>query len=76
GLPADATLSAGTQNPDGSWTLSEGDLAGLTLTVSTTVNISFTVDVTVTHTINGTTDSTTQSATVDVVDAGALPSVT
>ncbi|MEE3046737.1 MAG: Ig-like domain-containing protein [Pseudomonadota bacterium] len=76
GLPADATLSAGTQNPDGSWTLSEGDLAGLTLTVSTTVNISFTVDVIVTHTINGTTDSTTQSATVDVVDAGALPSVT
>ncbi|HYH22011.1 MAG TPA: tandem-95 repeat protein [Azospirillum sp.] len=32
GVPDDATLSAGTRNADGSWTLSAGDLDGLTLT--------------------------------------------
>ncbi|NKD77737.1 hypothetical protein HEQ60_08190 [Haematospirillum sp. H1815] len=31
GLPAGATLSKGTQQADGSWTLSSGDLPGLTL---------------------------------------------
>ena len=33
GLPAGAVLSAGTDNADGSWTLTHGDLAGLSLTV-------------------------------------------
>ena len=32
GLPAGSSLSAGTENVDGSWTLDSGDLAGLTLT--------------------------------------------
>ena len=32
GVPSGAVLSAGSDNGDGSWTLSEGDLAGLTIT--------------------------------------------
>src|SRR5262249_30863073 len=34
GVPSDATLSAGTNNGDGSWSLSAAQLSGLTLTAS------------------------------------------
>jgi Ca2+-binding RTX toxin-like protein len=34
GLPAGATLSAGTANTDGSWTLAAGDVAGVTMTAT------------------------------------------
>jgi Ca2+-binding RTX toxin-like protein len=44
GLPSDATLSAGTDNGDGSWTLSPADLAGLTLTTAATSNFTLAVD--------------------------------
>jgi Ca2+-binding RTX toxin-like protein len=46
GIPAGATLSAGTNNGDGSWTLLEEDLAGLTITppsdFSGTIDVDFT----------------------------------
>ena len=34
GVPTDATLSAGTRNADGTWTLTEAQLSGLTLTAT------------------------------------------
>lgn len=76
-VPAGVTLSAGTHNPDGSWTLTPGDLTGLTL--SGTVSGSFTLDVTATATesSNGATASanTTLSVTItgddDVLKGGS-----
>ena len=49
GVPSDATLSAGTKNSDGSWTLSPGQLSGLTLKAGevTTANLTITATNTV-----------------------------
>ena len=63
GLPGGAVLSAGTDNGDGSWTLSAADLDGLTATVD--VASPFSVSVAV-ETIDGTdTEVTTSSLDVN-----------
>ncbi|MEX2311282.1 MAG: hypothetical protein WD624_02395, partial [Rhodospirillales bacterium] len=81
GLPDGAVLSAGTQNPDGSWILGSGDLEGLTVTVPTdTADFNLEVSATatendgdtntVTTTVSVTApDFTAEGATVDVSDA-------
>jgi Ca2+-binding RTX toxin-like protein len=62
-LPDGATLSAGTQNEDGSWSLVVSDLAGLT--VSASVTGGFTVSVTATSSeANGSEASATASIEV------------
>ncbi|AMW34476.1 hypothetical protein HEQ62_08330 [Haematospirillum jordaniae] len=48
GLPSGATLSSGTQQPDGSWSLTSADLPGLLLTPP--LNFSGTINATVTAT--------------------------
>ena len=63
-VPAGGRLSAGTQNSDGSWSLTQADLAGLKVTA--TVDASFTVDVVATATeANG--ETATARASIDVV---------
>ncbi|NQV98710.1 MAG: tandem-95 repeat protein, partial [Rhodospirillales bacterium] len=64
GVPDGALLSAGTDNGDGTWTLSEGDLAGLTVTPPADSNVDFQLSVAVT-TEDGTA-STTTTGTLDV----------
>ena len=54
GVPDGASLSAGTSNPDGSWTLEASDLSGLTITPAADDNADFTLSVTATST-DGTT---------------------
>ncbi|WP_417840883.1 cadherin-like domain-containing protein [Terasakiella sp.] len=66
GLPDGAVLSAGTQNEDGSWTLSAGDLEGLTVTVPGTGE-DFTVEVSATATESSNGDSETVTASANVV---------
>jgi len=63
GVPADATLSAGTNNGNGTWTLTPAQLAGLTLTAGevTTTNLT----VTATNTA-GQTASTTDTIALTV----------
>jgi Ca2+-binding RTX toxin-like protein len=63
-LPAGAVLSAGTLNPDGSYSLTAGDLAGLQ--ISATVSGSFTLKIDATATES---DGSTQTvnASIDVV---------
>ena len=68
GVPAGATLSAGTDNNDGSWTLTPAQLAGLTLTPP--LNDSTPISLTVTATAGAGFDETTSSATIDVSVAG------
>ncbi|MBL8882160.1 MAG: cadherin-like domain-containing protein [Hyphomicrobium sp.] len=60
-LPEGATLSAGTQNPDGSWTLSTADLQDLTMSASVTSKID--LDITAIATEAGG-DSATTNATL------------
>jgi hypothetical protein len=50
GVPQYATLSAGTHNDDGTWTLSKADLSGLTLTPATGFSGTINLDVTATAT--------------------------
>ena len=48
GLPEGATLSAGIQNPDGTWTLTGDQLAGLPLTPAPDSGEDFTLTITAT----------------------------
>jgi len=65
GVPADATLSAGTNNGDGSWTLDPDQLAGLNRTVPGTMDTAFQLDITAQSTeSDGGTATATTSVTV------------
>ena len=73
GVPANATLSAGTHNPDGSWTLSGGDLTGLTLTPANHYTGDIHLSVTATASENGTTGSVNAGLDVHVIAAAEIP---
>jgi len=77
GVPDGATLSAGTDNQDGTWTLEPGDLAGLTVTPPANSNEDFTLTVaaTSTETASGDTNTVTDTLTVDVVGVADTPQV-
>ena len=66
GIPDGASLSAGTDNGDGSWTLTQGELEGLTLTASSDVSADFAISVSATSTEAVGGDTATASASVDV----------
>ncbi|MCR4378460.1 MAG: cadherin-like domain-containing protein [Rhodospirillales bacterium] len=78
GVPAGASLSAGTDNGDCSWTLDPTGLTGLTITPPT--NFSGTFDLTVTATSreasNGDAASTSATLSVDVNAAADVPMLT
>ncbi len=78
GVPSGAALSAGTHNTDGSWTLTQAQLSGLSVTSSTAAN--FTLNVTATsHETTGQTATMsaalnvafTQGTDSDTLDGGA-----
>ena len=67
GVPGDATLSAGTENQDGTWTLTPDQLSGLTMTVPEDVTADFNLTVTATATEEaGGTASTSETVAIDV----------
>ncbi|MGJ3259293.1 MAG: DUF5801 repeats-in-toxin domain-containing protein [Rhodospirillales bacterium] len=74
GVPNGASLSAGTDNGDGTWSLEEGDLDGLTVTPPTDSDVDFDLSVSVTSTETATGETTTVTDTFTVeVDAVADP---
>ncbi|NYZ23140.1 hypothetical protein HND93_25815, partial [Azospirillum sp. ROY-1-1-2] len=74
GLPDGATLSAGTDNGDGSWTLSAADLDGLTITPPANASGAFALTVTATSTeAGGGTATTTAPVTVTVTPVADAP---
>ena len=77
GVPTDASLSAGTDNGDGTWTLTTGDLAGLTITPPADSNVDFTLTVSATSTEadGGDTATTVATLNVDVVGVADQPTV-
>ncbi|MFC5306721.1 hypothetical protein ACFPM2_16615, partial [Azospirillum picis] len=54
GVPAGAVLSAGTDNGDGTWTLSAAQLSGLTITPPADFSGTLNLSVTATSSVNGT----------------------
>jgi hypothetical protein len=84
GLPVGATLSAGMHNPDGTWTLTGDQLAGLTLTPAPNSGEDFTLEITATahDTITGVEAHATAQLPVTMIDTVApvvalpIPAVT
>ena len=70
GVPTGASLSAGTDNGNGTWTLTQGQLSGLTITPAADSDADFTLTVTATSTDGD--DTASVGDTIDVtVDAVA-----
>ena len=70
-----ATLSAGTDNGDGTWTLGAEDLDGLTITPADDYSGSFDLNVTVTSTDGDDTASVSETVTVDVAGVADAPTL-
>jgi len=77
GVPNGASLSAGTDNGDGTWTLEEGDLDGLTITPphDSDVDFDLTVDVAVTENATGETKTFSEDVKVEVVADADAPTL-
>ncbi|WP_181850436.1 Ig-like domain-containing protein, partial [Thalassospira profundimaris] len=75
GVPEGAVLSAGSDNGDGTWTLSASDLEGLTITPADDYSGSFDLGVTVTSTDGDDTATTSGSITVDVEGVADTPTL-
>ncbi|MCC9626773.1 Ig-like domain-containing protein, partial [Thalassospira sp. MA62] len=75
GVPDGATLSAGTDNGDGSWTLSPAQLSGLTITPPENYSGSFDLDVTATSTDGSDSASVADTITVDVTGVADDPTL-
>jgi len=76
GVPSGASLSAGTDNGDGSWTLDSGDLSGLTITPPADSDADFTLNVTATSTDGSDTASTLGTIDVSVAADADTPTLT
>ena len=76
GVPTGASLSAGTDNGDGTWTLTQGQLTGLTLTPPSDSDADFTLTVTSTSTDGGDTAQTVDTFDVTVTAVADAPTVT
>ncbi|QDP20455.1 cadherin-like domain-containing protein [Sphingomonas xanthus] len=70
GVPTGAVLSAGTNNGDGSWTLTPAQLAGLTITPPANSDADFTLTVEATSTEANGGDTATNSDTILVTVSG------
>ncbi|WP_035909132.1 hypothetical protein, partial [Labrenzia sp. C1B70] len=73
GLAEGTTLSAGVVNPDGSVTLSEADLLGLTVTALDPGTQLLNVDVTVTDPATGTSATTSELLSLEVLNVADVP---
>lgn len=78
GVPAGATLSAGIDHGDGTWTLTGADLAGLTMTAPTDNDFTLHVTATATEAAGGSTSVTqaldvtfTRAGPASIIDAGS-----
>lgn len=74
-VPAGAVLSAGTNNGNGSWTLSSAQLINLTLTPATNYSGLMQLNVIATATENGTTSTSSSSIFVNVFGVADVPTL-
>ncbi|MBM3582395.1 MAG: hypothetical protein FJX37_10590, partial [Alphaproteobacteria bacterium] len=76
GVPAGAVLSAGTDNGNGTWTLTPAQLSGLTLTPAANSSDDFTLTVKAISSEDGTTATAQQTLNVMVTGVADAPTVT
>ena len=76
GLPSGASLSAGTDNGDGTWTLTQDQLSGLTVTPPSNDSSDFTLSVTATASDGSSSAASVQTLTVSVEGVADAPSLT
>ncbi len=69
GVPAGATFNSGTNNNDGTWTFTQAQLSGLTITTTST---SFTLTSTV-HSIDGSSTSSNITDSITITNTNLLP---
>jgi parallel beta-helix repeat protein len=76
-IPDHAVLSAGTKNPDGTWTLTSEQLSSLSLTPGKHIadDFTFEVHVTATETENSDAATATRSISVDIIPVADKPSL-
>ena len=74
-VPNGATLSAGVNNGDGTWTLMPGQLSGLTLTPPANYSGNFSLSVTAISGENGTTADVSAALAVNVSGSATTPSL-
>ena len=72
GMPSDASLSAGTENPDGSWTLTPAQLSGLMLTAGDETQTTLSITATNTDGL-GASNSTSISLAVNPTQPTVMP---
>ncbi|OSQ41526.1 hypothetical protein, partial [Thalassospira alkalitolerans] len=75
GVPDGASLSAGTNNGDGTWTLSSSELDGLKITPADDFSGSFDLGVTAQSADGSDVATTTGSLTVDVAGVADAPTL-
>ncbi|WP_220150803.1 Ig-like domain-containing protein, partial [Thalassospira xiamenensis] len=75
GVPEGATLSAGADNGDGSWTLGSGDLDGLTITPADDFSGSFDLTITAQSADGEDVATSTDTITVDVAGVADAPAL-
>ncbi|MDE1148231.1 MAG: hypothetical protein PW843_16660 [Azospirillaceae bacterium] len=75
GLPTGATLSAGTHNADGTWTLTSAQLSGLTVTPPTNYHGTLNLTVTAHAGLNGTDAAASANLAVNVLQIADIPTV-
>jgi large repetitive protein len=75
GVPTGASLSAGTDQGGGVWTVAEGDLDGLTITPPADSDVDFALDLSVTSTDGGDTATVTASFNVTVNAVADAPTL-
>ncbi len=75
GLSSEATLNAGTQNPDGSWSLTKADLIGLTVTAFEPGSSLLDVSATVNDPISGTSETSIVSLNLEVLNVAEAPAL-
>jgi hypothetical protein len=76
-IPDHAVLSAGTKNPDGTWTLTSEELSSLSLTPGKHIadDFTFEVHVTATETENSDAATATRSISVDIIPVADKPTL-
>ncbi len=75
GVPAGATLSAGTNLGGGVWSLTQAQIAGVTLTPAANMSGSINLVITATSSENGTTSSTSSPMTITVTGVADAPNL-
>ena len=76
GLPSGATLSSGTDNGDGTWSVAQGDISGLKIITTSPLDNTESINVSVTSTDGSDTATSSSNVTMNVDTTAETPNLT